>query len=223
MNSGRRAVAAWLLAAVAALPSVVSANAPLPVAWRDLRPAAVAEIADPFAAMPDAELDALQGIVRGRLLEARGFPVTETVREQRAAWVRLLEAKGHDVDALLARREAIMALRRAAAEAGVAALDGRSVRIPGYLFPVAIENGQVAEFLLVAMPGACSHVAPPSPNQVVRVRPAQPSMLTDTYQPAFIEGTLRLHAAQKTLHVVDGELTIASAYAIDDATIVPVK
>jgi hypothetical protein len=214
---------AWLLALAAALPAFARAGAPQQLAWQDLRPAAVAGIADPFAAMPDAELDALQGIVRIRVLEARGFPLADAAREQHAAWTRELEAKGHDVDALLARREAIMAQRRAAAEEGVAALDGLGVRIPGYLLPVAMEGGRVAEFVLVALPGACSHVAPPPANQVVRVRPAQPSALTDAYQAAFVEGTLRLRAARTTLHVVDGELTIGSAYAIDEATIVPVK
>ena len=150
-----------------------SEAAPRLVEWSALRPPPAAEEADPFAALPDALLDALRNLVRSRALEAQGFPVTDEVRREREAWTRQVESKGASVAALLARRDAIMAQRRAAAEGTVAALDGQAVLLPGFLLPIAMKDGRATEFVFVALPGACSHVSQPPPNQVVRVRPGR--------------------------------------------------
>ena len=52
----------------------------------------------------------------------------------------------------------------------VKALDGQQVRLPGYIVPLEVsEEGRVTEFLLVPYFGACIHVPPPPPNQIVHV------------------------------------------------------
>ncbi|MCC5887541.1 MAG: DUF3299 domain-containing protein [Gammaproteobacteria bacterium] len=49
-------------------------------------------------------------------------------------------------------------------------LDGRDVRLAGYLVPLHMDAQQrIDEFLLVPYFGACIHVPPPPPNQVVHV------------------------------------------------------
>lgn len=217
-----RRIAAAVVLAVAVAAAGVAAGAPRDLRWADLRPApdAAAAIADPFATMPEAQLEALRGIVRLRELEARGFVPGAEAKAQRDAAVRALEAQGLSVAELLATRDAIIAQRRAAAEAGVPALDGVDVRIPGFLLPVDGEGGRVTEFLLVAIPGACSHATPPPANQVIRVRPREPAAPTRAYQPATVRGVLRNVASTRTLYVVDGTLDVTSAYAIDAAEIV---
>jgi uncharacterized protein len=51
-----------------------------------------------------------------------------------------------------------------------AALNGRNVRLPGFIVPLDLDSsGTVAEFLLVPYVGACIHVPPPPPNQIVYV------------------------------------------------------
>ena len=197
--------------------------APRLVEWSALRPPPAAEEADPFAALPDAVLDALRNLVRSRALEAQGFPVTDEVRREREAWTRQVESNGASVAALLARRDAIMAQRRAAAEGTVAALDGQAVLLPGFLLPIALEDGRATAFVFVAMPGACSHMSQPPPNQVVRVRPARPSTLVDAYEPALVAGTLRLRESAARVHAVDGIVEVRSGYAIDDAEITPAR
>jgi hypothetical protein len=209
------AVALWLALAAP------GEAAPRLVEWSALRPPHAAEAADPFAALPDAVLDPLRNLVRSRTLEAQGFAVTDEVRRERETWTRQVEANGESVAALLARRDAIMAQRRAAAEGTVAALDGQAVLLPGFLLPIAMKDGRATEFVFVAMPGACSHMSPPSPNQVVRVRPARPSTLVDAYEPALVAGTLRLRVSATSVHVVDGIVEVRSGYAIDDAEITP--
>lgn len=48
-------------------------------------------------------------------------------------------------------------------------LDGKMVKIPGFMVPLEDTAKQVTEFLLVPSPQACIHVPPPPPNQMVLV------------------------------------------------------
>jgi hypothetical protein len=220
IRSAILAAALSLLAALA-LPHAAFAAGARPIGWDALRPAATAELADPFATLTHDQLEALRALVRIRTLEARGFVLTDEAKRQREASIRKLEAQGLDPEALIQRRDAALAQRRKAAEAPVASLDGLAVRLAGFLLPSAWQGDKVVEFVLVSMPGACSHATPPPANQVVRVRPAQPSTLAGAYEPATVTGKLRVRAATKPLHVVDGEMMLTSAYAIDSAVVEP--
>ena len=48
-------------------------------------------------------------------------------------------------------------------------LDGKVVRLPGYVVPLDMEADAVQEFLLVPDYGYCVHVPPPPANQLVHV------------------------------------------------------
>jgi uncharacterized protein len=48
-------------------------------------------------------------------------------------------------------------------------LDGRSVRLKGYVVPIEFGWGGMREFLLVPYAGACIHTPPPPANQIVHV------------------------------------------------------
>lgn len=67
-------------------------------------------------------------------------------------------------------------------------LDGKRVRLSGYTTPVSFGEDDRA-FLLVPVLGACIHVPPPPPNQIVYV----PEMEGDAqmFAPVWVEGTLR--------------------------------
>ncbi|WP_372763391.1 DUF3299 domain-containing protein [Pseudoalteromonas sp.] len=51
----------------------------------------------------------------------------------------------------------------------VKALDGTSVSLPGFVVPLEGDSEVITEFLLVPYFGACIHVPPPPPNQIVHV------------------------------------------------------
>jgi hypothetical protein len=204
-----------------ALPAHAAEGAVQALAWDDLRPASVEEVADPFAQMPDEQVEMLRVFVRSRVLEARGFPMTDDARRTREDLAGKLAAQGVDVDAVLAKRDAVIAARRRAAEAGVPALDGRKVELAGYLLPVATLDPRRPEYVLVPAPGACSHALPPPPNQIVRVRPSKPIAIAGFYAPATVAGTMRQRLESGSVNVLDGERVLASAYAIDDADVVP--
>lgn len=71
------------------------------------------------------------------------------------------------------------------------ALNGKRVRLPGFIVPLEDFQERAKEFLLVPYYGACVHLPPPPPNQMVYT-----SMRADTklswWEPVWIEGTLRI-------------------------------
>jgi uncharacterized protein len=68
--------------------------------------------------------------------------------------------------------------------------DGRRVRIAGYIVPIGFDGVGVREFLLVPYVGACIHVPPPPPNQVVLVRSEKRVPVRDQFEPVQVTGTL---------------------------------
>jgi uncharacterized protein len=208
------AVAAWVFAAGLA----GAAAPPQPVGWGDLRAAAAAED-NPFARLSAEQCEALREIVIGRMGEARGVVPSDTERRRRFELVEQLRAHGIDVEAMLARRIELMAQRRSAAETGVAALKGRSVRLGGVMLP--LQGAMGGEFLLVPSIGACSHAGAPLPNQAVRVRPARLVDPALAYGPVTVLGVMVLRAEQGAVYLVDGEMTVRSSYAIDGAELLP--
>ena len=66
----------------------------------------------------------------------------------------------------------------------------RPVRLPGYVVP-PLANAQdgLTEFLFVPYYGACIHVPPPPPNQIVHVVLPRPIEMPDML--AVLPGTLR--------------------------------
>jgi uncharacterized protein len=76
-------------------------------------------------------------------------------------------------------------------------LDGRRVRIGGYVVPLDFEATNVKEFLLVPFVGACIHVPPPPPNQIIYVKTAKGFDVAGSFDPVYVTGTLKV-ASQYT-------------------------
>ncbi|WP_026376615.1 DUF3299 domain-containing protein [Aestuariibacter salexigens] len=72
----------------------------------------------------------------------------------------------------------------------VAELDGQEVKIPGFVVPLEGSETLTTEFLLVPYFGACIHVPPPPPNQIVYVRFEQGVPIDNLYDAVWVSGTL---------------------------------
>ena len=91
----------------------------------------------------------------------------------------------------------------------VTALDGTKILLGGYPVPLETnEQGRFVEFFLVPYPGACIHVPPPPPNQIVLVRYAHGIDLPDIYAPLWVEGRLSIEINNNDL--ADSAYTIAA-------------
>lgn len=82
----------------------------------------------------------------------------------------------------------------------VSELHEMQVRIPGFIVPLQSEGVNLyTEFLLVPYFGACIHLPPPPPNQIIYVVSDVPVRVQDTGQAYFLEGLLRAEAKQTEL------------------------
>ncbi len=72
----------------------------------------------------------------------------------------------------------------------VAELNGKRVRIGGYVVPLDFDATKVTEFLLVPFVGACIHVPPPPANQIIYVKSAAGVTLKGEFDPVYVTGTL---------------------------------
>ena len=82
----------------------------------------------------------------------------------------------------------------------VAGLDGKKVKIPGYVVPLEFDGQtELNEFLLVPYYGACIHTPPPPANQVVHALPQSPITVENTYDPVFAIGVIRTKTSSTNL------------------------
>ena len=70
-------------------------------------------------------------------------------------------------------------------------LNGQRVRIGGYVVPLDFDATKIKEFLLVPFVGACIHVPPPPPNQIIYVTAAEGFELKGQFDPVYVTGTLK--------------------------------
>ncbi|WP_407313739.1 DUF3299 domain-containing protein [Pseudomonas sp. nanlin1] len=82
----------------------------------------------------------------------------------------------------------------------VPAMNGKTVRLGGYPVPLETDaKGHSTLFFLVPYPGACIHVPPPPPNQMVLVRYPKGLKLDDIYTPLWVVGTLKVEKVSNDL------------------------
>jgi hypothetical protein len=77
----------------------------------------------------------------------------------------------------------------------VESLDGKRVKIGGYVVPLDFDATKVKEFLLVPFVGACIHVPPPPPNQIVYVKSASGIEVKGTFEPVWVSGRIATKVA----------------------------
>lgn len=74
----------------------------------------------------------------------------------------------------------------------LSALNGKVVRIPGFMVPLEDNQKAVVEFLLVPSPQACIHVPPPPPNQMVLVHMEEGQGTEAAVGPIWVYGELAI-------------------------------
>ena len=73
----------------------------------------------------------------------------------------------------------------------VTELDGRQVRLPGFVVPLEGDGIELTEFFLVPYYGACIHVPPPPANQIVYVKVAEKDVrIRNAFDTVWVTGLL---------------------------------
>ena len=82
------------------------------------------------------------------------------------------------------------AYRRALASTDVnPSMDGQKIRIPGFVVPLEFDEEQtISQLFLVPYFGACLHMPPPPPNQIILVDAPEGVQMSALYEPFWLEG-----------------------------------
>jgi hypothetical protein len=76
-------------------------------------------------------------------------------------------------------------------------LDRKLVAVPGFMVPLEDDADEVTEFLLVPYSGACIHVPPPPPNQMIYVKLQNHAKAKMSFtEPIIVTGHLHVTTVQ---------------------------
>jgi hypothetical protein len=81
-----------------------------------------------------------------------------------------------------------------------AQLNGAQLRVPGFIVPLTLRrDGKVSDFFLVPYFGACIHVPPPPPNQIIYVAFASPQSIVTIYDAYWVTGVMTITPKNLTM------------------------
>ena len=82
----------------------------------------------------------------------------------------------------------------------VSKMDGSAIRIPGFIVPLEFDDMQtITQFFLVPWFGACIHLPPPPPNQIILTNYPKGLKLESLYEPFWISGVLKTSLVENEL------------------------
>ena len=80
------------------------------------------------------------------------------------------------------------------------AFNGKAVRIPGFIVPLEQnENQEATTFFIVPYFGACLHMPPPPPNQILFVEFEEGIEIENLYDPFWFEGTIEIERHESAI------------------------
>ncbi|MGB5618507.1 MAG: DUF3299 domain-containing protein [Desulfobacterales bacterium] len=206
-----------LIAACTLLYLPVLAQQARQLTWNDLIPAHLLA-GDPLEKLSPDQKDMVYWVINMlQTLPKRG-PQTEEDYKQIDELMPSLRKAGIDIVKVQAKIKEIQTSM-------VKELDGQLVRMPGYLLPLEVSSAKVTEFLLVPYVGACIHVPPPPPNQIIYVKAAQDNGYDSKkiFEPVWVTGVISVKSMSKELYLVDGSSGIDIGYGMQADKIEPYK
>ena len=82
----------------------------------------------------------------------------------------------------------------------VAEMNAKAIRLPGFVVPLEHNDDQaITQFFLVPYFGACIHMPPPPPNQIVLVNSPQGITFKSIHDPIWVSGVVKTSIQQNDL------------------------
>ena len=76
-------------------------------------------------------------------------------------------------------------------------MDGKAIRLPGFIVPLEFDEEQtITQFFLVPFFGACIHLPPPPPNQIILVDYPKGIQLEALYDPFWVSGVIKVELVE---------------------------
>ena len=187
--------------------------------WETLVPP-VDESLDPYPRLSEDEQESLYDLWMVRESRAVGSD-SENLNQLEQAAIANLEAGGFDANTVLRELEAFLALLEANKSRLVEDLDGKDVRIPGYVLPTEYSGSEVVEFLLVPYVGACVHTPVPPLNQMVHVKVDGGFVSEGLFAPVWVTGRINTAMTTQSISFTDGAMEVEAGYKIEASAVVP--
>lgn len=93
----------------------------------------------------------------------------------------------------------------------------KAIRIPGFIVPLESEEGErITEFFIVPYFGACLHMPPPPPNQIIYVNFKQGIELDTLYEAFWFEGTLAIDTVKNELGTSAYQLKLDHVFSYEE-------
>jgi uncharacterized protein len=125
-----------------------------------------------------------------------GFGNMEAANAITIEWTQLIPASTEGRGAAagtpmtgVVQHSAIQQTEENALQSGlVSTFNGKQIRIAGFVVPLSFDRTEATEFLLVPYIGACVHVPPPPPNQMILVRSREPVYVGGLFDAVWVTG-----------------------------------
>ena len=184
--------------------------------WEDLAPP-WDETRNPLTQLSNEQQDDVYTIFYG---PHYGDPSGKLNAEEQKAYDNLA-ASGVDPVGLLAKIEKLSKEADIRNRTLVSELDGHIIKLPGYVLPLDFDGILVKSFLLVPYVGACIHVPPPPPNQIVHVEAEKRFVSEKLFAPVWVTGQIRVGMDKKSLYLVDGSTDVNFGYSLQATNVEP--
>ena len=226
-------IRAFTLLALLPLPLAGVAEVPRELTWDDLLPPSLIELEKEASSLQKIINDLDSGdrdrynlvarelIVRDKL--AASVPESELSAEERDLLSSKPSAENPDALEFWNKVKDTRAMLDKQGDVVDSGIDGKRVRIPGYVLPLEFDGTEVREFLLVPYVGACIHVPPPPPNQMVFVSAEQSFDGAGLYAPVWVEGTISTSGGSHDLKLSDGQAPVDVGYSLKAVKVEPYK
>ncbi|WP_170545578.1 DUF3299 domain-containing protein [Ruegeria arenilitoris] len=99
---------------------------------------------------------------------------------------------------------AVAERRERAAKSGNSDLKRQHETINGFAIPAPPNADGIQMAQLVPQLGMCSHLPPPSPNQLLRMRLPESALVVHLYEQIQVTGELQIEQSSETVFPVDG-------------------
>lgn len=196
-------------------PASAEENAQV-ITWDSLVPSSQS-LEDPFKDLTDGQLFDLESIAYIRNLNSNKRAINSEDAKEILELTANLKSANLNVDELLSTYTKYLAEIDRRNWLVVDDLNDRIVRLAGYVLPLEFNVNGVDEFLLVPYIGACIHVPPPPPNQIIYVHTTHTVNADELYRPVWVTGLMSIEKTSRDLTLVDGSDNIPIGYILKNA------
>lgn len=180
------------------------------IGWEGLVPA-LDESLNPYLRLSEDQQGSLYDLWMVRQREIDGSKGLDDLENQA---VENLTAGGIDADVVLRELNEFLAIAKENNSKLVQDLDGKNVRIPGYVLPTEFSGDKVVEFLLVPYVGACVHSPAPPANQMVHVMVDEGFTNEGMFAPVWVTGQINTAMSTQSISLTDGTTEVEAGYQI---------